>query len=200
MPTLNDVEAAQIEYERRKRRETNPDGSFDKGGRWRPSVDEWRPCCECIRAPTRRFPYSLMVHCRTRYHVAALYGVAPQDIKKMPAKQPQREGGDHYYKLVAKVDGRFLSIYDGETAYELGKTLNQNPRQDHGGGFYVYPSQYAAKRAMFPTNSALLSKPKVMLRMRCEGAYCRYENDKLAFARVTPIEEVDMNFVNKWQD
>jgi hypothetical protein len=45
----------------------NPDGSFDKQGRWYPDIQ--CPHCASIRAPSRAFPYSLLVHCRTAKHV-----------------------------------------------------------------------------------------------------------------------------------
>jgi len=53
-------------------RRANPDGTFDQAGRWYPSVR--CDCCAEIRSPSRQWPYSLMVHCRTARHVAASTG------------------------------------------------------------------------------------------------------------------------------
>ena len=61
-------------YERRDRR-AHPDGDFDTAGRFTPATSEWRDCCTAIRSPSRNYPYSYMLHCRTVVHVAALYDV-----------------------------------------------------------------------------------------------------------------------------
>lgn len=59
-------------YEKRQARLEHPAGTFDKQGRWYPAENEERDCCMAIRRPTRRWPYSLMLHCRTRKHVDSL--------------------------------------------------------------------------------------------------------------------------------
>ncbi len=38
---------------------------------------------------------------------------------------------DFYYKLVAKVDGRMFSIYDGKTEYVIGKQLCEPVQSGH---------------------------------------------------------------------
>jgi len=76
------VIAAAQEYLRRQRREVNPAGKFDGGGRWYPAPDEVRDCCARIRPPSRRFPYSVLVHCRTAEHVANLFGVSAADVRR----------------------------------------------------------------------------------------------------------------------
>lgn len=43
-----------------------------------------------------------------------------------------------YYKIVAKVTGKYYSIYDGKTEFSLGQTLYQKAISSHQGGFYVY--------------------------------------------------------------
>lgn len=63
---------AEETYKRRQARAEHPDGSFDKAGRWFPSTSEQRACCQTIRTPSRRWAYSLMLHCRTRKHVRQL--------------------------------------------------------------------------------------------------------------------------------
>lgn len=68
-------------YLDRKSRKAHPNGSFDKAGRWYPSADEKQDCCSSVRSPTRSWPYSLMLHCRTAPHVANLYGVTVQELK-----------------------------------------------------------------------------------------------------------------------
>lgn len=56
-------------YRARRARLAHPDGRFDRAGRWYPAESEWRACCARIRPPSRRWPYSLLLHCRTRRHV-----------------------------------------------------------------------------------------------------------------------------------
>jgi hypothetical protein len=73
---------AAYEYVRRQERATHPDGIFDGVGRWYPGEGEEQPCCDRIRRPSGRWPYSLMTHCRTLPHVAALYGVDPREVRR----------------------------------------------------------------------------------------------------------------------
>ncbi|MDA8212139.1 MAG: hypothetical protein M0021_09720 [Clostridia bacterium] len=75
------LKAAQ-EYLNRRDRISHPSGSFDKAGRWYPSESETCDCCGAICSPSRAFPYSYMVHCRTAGHVAKLYGVDVKELLK----------------------------------------------------------------------------------------------------------------------
>lgn len=63
------------EYSARQDRRSHPIGTFDKAGRWYP--DEIEECDEVYRrrSPSRSYPYSYMIHCRTAKHIAWLYGV-----------------------------------------------------------------------------------------------------------------------------
>lgn len=45
-----------------------------------------------------------------------------------------------YYKIVAKLDGKYFSIFDGKTEFKLGEALYQKAEPNHLGGFYVYSS------------------------------------------------------------
>jgi len=60
-------------YYRRKNRLDHPKGKFDSAGRWYPAEEEERDCCAHIRRPSRAYPYSLLVHCRTKKHIRQLY-------------------------------------------------------------------------------------------------------------------------------
>jgi len=75
------VEDAAREYIARRDRAKHPLGRFDRAGRWYPDESEARACCAGIRAPSRRWPYSLLLHCRTARHVAQLYGVEASDVR-----------------------------------------------------------------------------------------------------------------------
>jgi hypothetical protein len=52
-----------------KEREENPEGSFDKAGRF--YLENKFDCCDYIRTPSRRWPYSEMLHGRTLEHAAS---------------------------------------------------------------------------------------------------------------------------------
>ena len=103
-----------------------------------------------------------------------------------PPRTPKREGGI-YYKSVAIKDGKMYSIFDGQTEYILNQQLKQTARQNHSGGFYVYKNIESCKQAELPSRSALLNNPRVILKLLCEGNYCKYDN-KIAFSKITPIE------------
>lgn len=75
------LKAAQ-EYLNRRDRISHPSGSFDKASRWYPSESDRCDCCDAIRSPSRAFPYSYMVHCRTAQHVANLRGVDVRELRR----------------------------------------------------------------------------------------------------------------------
>ncbi len=63
----------------------DPHGRRDSAGRWYPAESERRPCCDRVRSPSRRFPYSLVNHCRTAGHCAALHDVSPKLLRGLLA-------------------------------------------------------------------------------------------------------------------
>lgn len=77
--TTPSLDLAVNEYIARQSRQHHPAGKTD-GHRWYPAVSEHCSCCNAIRTPSRKWPWSLMLHCRTAVHVAALYGVNASDI------------------------------------------------------------------------------------------------------------------------
>jgi hypothetical protein len=134
-----------------------------------------------------------MVHCRTATHVAQLYGINVDELRKLARIKvpPKREGGDSYYKLVAvhPITGKMVSVFDGCTEYKVGVTLNGHARQDHQGGYYCYRTSTQAKDSPFPEEAEGGEWDKVLLRVRSEGQYCTYGKDrKLSFSRITPLE------------
>jgi len=66
-------------------REINPCGFFDKAGRWFPSIETVSSAS--IRQPSRAFPYSLMVHCRTAKYIAQVQGIDLAELKKEIKRQ-----------------------------------------------------------------------------------------------------------------
>jgi hypothetical protein len=63
-------------------RKTDPEGNFDSGGRWYPSDAEKQACCASIRSPSRNFPYSYLLHCRSVQHVAQKHGVDSVKLRR----------------------------------------------------------------------------------------------------------------------
>jgi len=73
------------EYHSLQARTSHPDGKTDKGGRWYPAETERQDCCR-VRSPSRAWPWSLMVHCRTLVHVASRRGLDPKIARLQLAK------------------------------------------------------------------------------------------------------------------
>lgn len=76
------VAAALYRWHNLQSRKINPSGTFDKQGRWYPDDDEREECCDSIRSPSRAYPYSYMVHCRSYEHVARKYCVDIKDLRR----------------------------------------------------------------------------------------------------------------------
>ena len=83
-------------YLDRQARLSHPHGAFDSAMRWHPDQEELRDCCNMIRSPSRAYPHSLMIHCRTLRHVAALYCKDAKKlaiaVKKLQAKDEKEKG------------------------------------------------------------------------------------------------------------
>ena len=67
----------------RRERLTHPEGDFDKQGRWYPSERERSNHLCGIRQPSRNWPYSYMLACRTRKHISELAEVEPQYFEEL---------------------------------------------------------------------------------------------------------------------
>ncbi len=87
MTTYTDTDikiAIQTLYDSRKSRRTHPEGSFDKAMRWEPTeAEDQDGDGTCVRTPSRAWPYSYMVRCRTKAHCKALI-LAAVACKKVP--------------------------------------------------------------------------------------------------------------------
>ena len=70
-----------------------------------------------------------------------------------------------YYKAVAKVDGRYWSIYDGKTEFRLGERAAREPCHARRGAFFAFADARQAGRCAFPARSKLLHAPRVVLRV-----------------------------------
>jgi hypothetical protein len=108
-------EAVELYLARRDRR-SHPAGSFDSAHRWYPTAQERCDCCD-VRRPSRAYPYSLLVHCRTAEHIAHLYGIAYDDLAAAIRRAEDR-GGDEAKSYRAWLQSRAhlspLVDYSGE--------------------------------------------------------------------------------------
>jgi len=76
------VEDAALLYILRDARTVDPDGWFDKHGRWWADENtEEKPCCK-RHYPSRKRPYQQIKHCRTLRHICVLYDVDYQEARK----------------------------------------------------------------------------------------------------------------------
>ena len=75
-------------YEARRDRQVNPEGEFDSAGRWSPSDrEDGAGDGTSTRGPSRAWPYSYMLRCRTREHCRVLversaWADVPADVRQ----------------------------------------------------------------------------------------------------------------------
>eukprot|EP00435_Cladocopium_sp_Y103_P013446 s1112_g3.t1 len=102
------------------------------------------------------------------------------------------ERGD-FYKVVALVEGRLLSIYDGVTEYAVGRLLRDRALPKHRGGLYVARSPQEALRATFtlPQGSKLPWAPRV-LRCHVQGPMEEYRG-KLAVSALLVLSATPLS-------
>jgi len=92
--------------------------------------------------------------------------------------------------MVAKVGGKYFSIFDANIEYVLGQTMFQQVQHEHGGGFYVYPTLKQAILADVPYNeNGLYTAPRTILVCMCWGDSIDYSNGKIAFSYICPVKE-----------
>lgn len=90
--TTDRLVGAVTEYRARATGTHVPDGAYIHGS-WSPSPTETRPCCAHHRptnqpyAPSQ-YPESARHHCLGMRHVAALYGVRVQDLRRALRAHP----------------------------------------------------------------------------------------------------------------
>jgi hypothetical protein len=197
--TMDKRQAIQSIFEARQERSLHPDGEFDSKSRWFPSDEERCDCCNYIRFPSAAFPYSYMVHCRTKKHIQKLvekyWGNTTYLInlgaREVPPPEPRRatrkcSDGVAYKKVAIGNDGRLHSVFNG-SPWLLGIERKETAKSGHQGGLYVYASETEALEAPFPDNSWGINYPKAVVKCLVKGSYRVYTGDKLAFSSVTPI-------------
>ena len=100
------------------------------------------------------------------------------------------------YKLVELVEGnRLFSVFDSTTEYVLSKRLAERAVEEHGGGYYSYPTIEGVEERFY--NGTLFpdrcyQDPMVLVLIECEisGTILEYENGKLASTYLKPIRIV----------
>jgi hypothetical protein len=101
-----------------------------------------------------------------------------------------------YYKAVAKVDGRYLSIFDGQTEFKLGERIARIPALGHRGAFFAYDTIEAARDqlAAFPKGSKLIKADRALLRVsgNVPRTEARRAHGKAMLWAMTPLEEVPL--------
>lgn len=58
-----------------------PAGDWDEGV-WVPYISEHAACCDAIAPPNRRNPTTLLRHCVTIRHIAAIHGVEERELRR----------------------------------------------------------------------------------------------------------------------
>ena len=220
---IDTLAAAAQCYMARKARTEHPDGTFDAKKRFYPSPAEEQPCCSFIRQPSARYPYSLMVHCRTVQHIAALYSVSVDTLRRAvrtatPRAIPQVATR---YKVVRILDDEtYGTLYKhSDQTYTLGKTYRQAAKPNHNGGWYVRKDAWTEAHGLdhdgrFQYRTVTLreaflagdiaGKPAdgaIYAMVRCEvwGKCVSYDSGKEAWTYCKPIEEVERFTVNDCQ-
>lgn len=98
------------------------------------------------------------------------------------------------YKMVAKVDGKYFSIFDAAIEYEIGKVLTQPVKPQKQGGYFVYRD---LKDTIFADimfhNGGLYHAPRTILKVICWGADSplRYGN-KLCYSNILPVKDIGL--------
>lgn len=99
-----------------------------------------------------------------------------------------------FFKAVAKIGGRYMSIFDGQTEFKLGERIERVPAMGHRGAFFAYESIERAREASFPKSSQLLNADRVLLRVRGNAPHAETKraHGKVMLWAMTPLEEVPL--------
>lgn len=111
-----------------------------------------------------------------------------------PVGQAQDNAACTGYKLVAKLGGRYYSLFAGrQMEYGLGSAAENVALRDHQGGLYFHASAFAAAQVEVearPEGLGAASVPRALLRCYCEGPFVEYPGGKMSCSRLTPLDEV----------
>lgn len=104
---MDNVLAAAIRYTELKERHRHPQGRFDNAGRWYPK--EQFSCCCGLRSPTKSYPYSLMIHCRTLKHICNEFNVEEKEVRYVLKNPPLMMGSNNSW-----INERIEKVFRGE--------------------------------------------------------------------------------------
>jgi hypothetical protein len=82
MQSPKKIQEALTIYHERQTRQAHPAGARDSAGRFFPGPGERQACCADIRSPSRAWPHTLSLHCRSIAHISALCGVDASAVRK----------------------------------------------------------------------------------------------------------------------
>ena len=100
---------------------------------------------------------------------------------------------DFYYKMVAKLDGKFYSIYDSDTEYTMGQVLSQDALPGHAGGYYVYKTTREAVFADVPyKRGGNFIAPRTVIKCICWGDFVVYSNGKMSYSNIMPVGDLGL--------
>jgi hypothetical protein len=99
------------------------------------------------------------------------------------------------YKLVQIIDGRYYSVYDGDTEYVMGKRLAEKAVDEHGGGYYSYPSEQGVEKrfyngSLFPERCYQQSMQLALIECEISGTILNYQGKKYASTYIRPMREL----------
>lgn len=98
-----------------------------------------------------------------------------------------------YKRVAVRPDGTYVSIYDGQTTYNIGETVRDEIKRcpDYDdicgyGGIFVHETREAAETQKYPKQSEALDLPRVTLRGEYWGR--TNTNGKIAVEYFRPVE------------
>mmetsp|Transcript_95916 Transcript_95916/g.311003 ORF Transcript_95916/g.311003 Transcript_95916/m.311003 type:complete len:566 (-) Transcript_95916:130-1827(-) len=141
-------------------------------------------------------PYSKL-STRHREHTTSSHVKFFGEVPRIPSGLPGLVGAGWNgigYKLVAKVEGRYFSIFAGfDVEYVLGVTcVDEILAQGTSGLFICIWPCTAARQYIPPSVGGLWSAPRALLRCKCEGPIKQYTQGRFSCARLTALQEVSL--------
>ena len=153
---------AATKYIKRRDRIEHPIGTFDNAGRWYPN-DAERLNCSMFRSPSRSYPYSYMLACRTIPHIAHLYHLNSKAELLAVKRVIKALKSDHSVEVFYDIDAKLIEEIKQEeiaknscSKTEL-KCLSQDPACENvvrlllengnsGSSVFKYLSKHSSKK------------------------------------------------------
>mmetsp|Transcript_19155 Transcript_19155/g.32658 ORF Transcript_19155/g.32658 Transcript_19155/m.32658 type:complete len:122 (+) Transcript_19155:258-623(+) len=101
-------------------------------------------------------------------------------------------GADFFYKVVAKLNNRFYSIYDSHCEYKVGHIKYEEVKPNKQGGYFVYKD---VKNAIFADiaykEGGNFLAPRSIIKVICWGEPLSYGN-KLCYPFILPVLDLGL--------